>query len=71
MAARATNPHDKAAWLKLASDWLSLRRNGEVQPNQHAQIIGFSVLVCSPARYVRRNEDADPSLAREEQTAAR
>ena len=24
MAARATNPNDKAAWLKLAADWLSL-----------------------------------------------
>jgi hypothetical protein len=24
MAARATNPNDKAAWLKLAADWLNL-----------------------------------------------
>jgi hypothetical protein len=31
MAARATNPNDKAAWLKLAADWLSLAQKSHAQ----------------------------------------
>jgi hypothetical protein len=32
MAARAANPHDRVAWLKLAADWLSL---AEVRNPEH------------------------------------
>jgi hypothetical protein len=35
LAARATNPHDKAAWLKLADDWLTLAKKAQSQnPSQ-------------------------------------
>jgi hypothetical protein len=33
MAARATNPQDKAAWLKLAGDWLSLAEKAQSGQN--------------------------------------
>jgi hypothetical protein len=31
MAARATNPQDKAAWLRLANDWVGLAEKSHLK----------------------------------------